>query len=78
MLCPYCKKEMETGSIKSKYPIEWEPSTKRGFVASLRAWPESVTLGDVGFFRPSAVTAYNCRNCKKVLIDYSKPDPIFD
>lgn len=77
MLCPYCNKEMETGSFQSRYAIEWLPTTKRG-LAAIGTWPESVTLGDVGFFSPSAVTAYHCRSCKKVVIDYSVPDPNYE
>ncbi len=76
MLCPYCNKEMETGSFQSKYVIAWLPTTKRKTVAWYE--PGEVELSNDSFFKSNAVTAYLCRECKKVMIDFASPDPNFD
>lgn len=73
MNCPYCNEEMEYGLIQSSNAINWLKTEKRKFFFSPSLYPDSITLSTLSMLRGSAVVAYNCRYCKKLIIDYGDP-----
>ena len=77
MLCPYCRRPMEAGSLQDSNAIVWLPTTKHVAIGNAWAQDGAVTLAHGSFFKSNAVTAYLCRECKKILIDYAEPDPNF-
>lgn len=68
MNCPYCGKEMELGSIQSKKALCWYPGEKRRIVGPAKYFEGAVTLSDF-HITGSAVRAYLCRDCGKIVID---------
>ena len=72
MNCLYCNKEMESGMITSIIQIAWYKEGKRG---KLTAYPPdqegSIVLSEHSVVRGSAVEAYLCRECQKIVIDYT-------
>ena len=62
MDCPYCKKEMEKGYIQSRDGLGW--NRKKIFP---KVFSGTLTEQELG----RTVIAYNCRECKKIVIDYS-------
>ena len=68
MNCPYCGTEMEKGVIASQNEISWE--SKRHLLGSAEFHDDSVVLAERSFMKGSAVVAYLCRRCEKVIIDY--------
>ena len=73
MKCPICGNEMEYCLIQSSSPVSWLKTKKRRFIYSPKLYEGSVSLAVADMFRGSAVVAYNCRDCKKVIIDYGDP-----
>lgn len=73
MKCPICTGEMEYGLIQSSSPVSWLKTKKRRFVYSPKLYEGSVCLAVASMFKGSAVVAYNCPSCKKVIIDYGDP-----
>ena len=69
MKCPYCQGEMEQGLIQSTKEICWIPGEKRRVFAAAALHEGSVVLSEFDFFRGSAVVAWLCRACRKVIID---------
>lgn len=69
MNCPYCGKEMELGVIPSRHEIAWFKGVKRPAL-SAKFHSGAVVLSRMSFWNGSAVAAYLCGNCKKVIIDY--------
>ena len=76
MKCPYCNNEMERGVIQSPQEISWKKGDKRPVFGRAFFHEGSVILSELSFMKGSAVTAFLCRECKKVIIDYS--DENFD
>ncbi len=70
MQCPYCGREMERGLIQSPYEIAWCPGEKRRMMMRSEFYNGSVCLSKPSLRKGSAVIAYLCRDCEKVLIDY--------
>ena len=72
MNCPYCGKEMEPGMITSINQIALYKEGKRG---KLTAYPPdqdgSIVLSEHSVTRGSASEAYLCRDCQKIVIDYT-------
>ncbi|MEA5040334.1 MAG: PF20097 family protein [Clostridiaceae bacterium] len=70
MKCPYCDEEMQLGYIQCRDGVIWD--TKKRIVAALPSIrSSSIALGSGdGPFSGSSVLAYNCENCKKIVIDY--------
>ena len=66
--CPYCGRGMEKGMIRSGHELNW--SDKKYLFNRAEFHPRSVLLGELDFFRGTSVTAWLCRECKKVIIDY--------
>ena len=72
MECPYCNKQMEKGVTQSAREIFFANNPHR-YIFKPRETGE-VSLSYYNMTRPTCVS-YICRNCKKVVIDYSKkPD----
>ena len=63
MICPYCGKEMEQGSVFNRTRVDWQDNSKSLF-------PKTVKLSKMGLLGGKAA-AYLCENCKKEIIDYS-------
>ena len=78
MKCPYCKKEMELGFIQSPQEISWKKGDKRPLLGRAQFHERSVILSELSFLKGSAVTAFLCRECKKVIIDYSDENSDFN
>ena len=78
MICPYCKKEMEKGFIQSPHELAWLPGEKRHLFAAAQFHEGALVLSKLSLMKGSAVTAYLCRNCQKVLIDFSAGDSDFN
>ena len=73
MLCPYCGKEMEKGLIQSPHEIAWLKGEKRHAFARAELHEDSIVLSELSFLRGSAVEAWLCRDCGKVVIDIASP-----
>ena len=70
MNCPYCGKEMDKGVIQSPHEISWKK--KKSFIGRAMFHEGSVVLSELSFMSGSAAIAYLCRDCKKIVIDYSE------
>ena len=68
MNCPYCNKETEMGLIQSQHAIRWQKT--RYFFMTQRE--SDITLSNQNVWKGSAVKAYLCRECEKIVIDYSE------
>ncbi len=71
MLCPYCSREMEKGLIQSPHEIAWLKGEKKRMFGRAGLYGDSVVLSELNFVKGSAVIAYLCRSCQKVIIDYA-------
>lgn len=69
MLCPYCNKTMEYGVIQSPTEISW-CEKKRFFACKDFNNIYALILSNSNFIRGSTIIAFNCTDCKKILIDY--------
>ena len=71
-ICPYCGKEMEFGYIQCRDGVTWTRKLVR--VAALAALSRSAVRLSyaLGPFDGSAVEAYRCADCKKVVIEYDE------
>ena len=70
MNCPYCGKEMEKGVIQSPHEISWQK--KKSFIGRAMFHENSIVLSELSMLKGSAVIAYLCRDCQKIVIDYSE------
>jgi hypothetical protein len=68
MNCPYCGIEMEKDVIENQHEINWK--SKRHIFGNAEFHEGSVVLSERSFIKGSAVAAYLCRSCEKVIIDY--------
>ena len=64
---------MEYGLIQSSSPIGWLKTEKRKLFYNPDLYEGSVTLSAMSMLKGSAVVAYNCPDCKKIIIDYGDP-----
>ncbi len=67
MQCPYCKKEMGKGLLQSGKMMLW---TRKKHYLSLRPKGDDLLL-DENYLTGTAVPAWICRSCQKILIDYA-------
>ena len=74
MICPYCGGEMERGLIQSPQELSWHRGDERKFLTRARFHEGSVVLSRFSLAEGSAVTAYLCRGCRKVIVDYASED----
>ena len=70
MKCPICGKEMEKGYIQSGRTAFFTTKKKHVFFV---AGSQDVVLTEDNFTCPTG-DAYNCKECKKIIIDYSSPE----
>ena len=70
MKCPYCNTEMELGYIQCRDGVSW--NNKKSKIATFASSNlNAISLAsDHGIFSGSSAVAYNCRKCKKIMIDY--------
>lgn len=68
MKCPYCQEEMELGVIQSPQEISWKK--EKHLLARAKFYPGSIVLAKLSLLSGSAVDAYCCRSCRKVIINY--------
>lgn len=73
MNCPYCGKEMEKGLIQSPHGLAWLKGEKRHTFARAELHEGSVVLSELSMLRGSAVEAWLCRDCGKIVIDIASP-----
>lgn len=73
MICPYCNKEMLKGFIPAnKICVSWLPiGTKENFIVYNPSKYNGIKLTNNPIFKNEEVIAYNCSNCKKVIVDYN-------
>lgn len=71
MQCPYCSREMEIGLLSGPHEVSWFPGTKKPMFARAKFHDGSVVLSGPSMINGSAVTAWLCRGCEKVIIDYA-------
>lgn len=71
MNCPYCRREMERGLIHSPHELSWIKGNRRRTFARADFHEGSVLLSRDAYLKGSAVAAYACKVCKKVIIDYA-------
>lgn len=62
---------MEEGIIQSPQEISWKKGIKRPVFGRAQFHEGSVVLSELSLMKGSAVVAFLCRECKKVIIDYS-------
>lgn len=67
MLCPYCNNELEAGVIQSQHELYWREKRHFFFISS----ENDISLSERNIWKGSAVKALLCRNCQKIIIDYS-------
>ena len=68
MKCPTCGQEMEEGVVQSAREIFFTIEPHRFW---FKVKKEEVLLSSHNWTRPTCI-AYLCRNCKKVVINYSE------
>lgn len=68
MNCPYCGKLMEEGVIQSPHEISWK--NERKLLGRAMFHEDAIILSKLAFIRGSAVIAYRCSDCEKIVIDY--------
>ena len=67
MNCPKCGKEMAFGTIKGRSGIFWTPDPNK-----LLSWPgkKEVALYSPHDFGEDAPSAWLCKDCKTVILEY--------
>lgn len=70
MKCPYCGNETEQGIIRSPQEIAWLKGDKQHIFNKASLHEGSVVLAGLSFTKGSAVAAFLCRACRKVIIDF--------
>ncbi len=74
MRCPYCNSDMEKGQLKSKGGVFFLPDGEKSpklYTKSQMMKHRAVYLPPyVNFFSAEFPTAYICRMCSKIVIDY--------
>lgn len=71
MKCPYCDEEMEKGYIVSDaMTMAWRKEKHKS--ARVRGKEDGVQLSRQMFGASVLDNAYCCKNCKKIVLDYSE------
>lgn len=71
MKCPYCNNQMELGRIQSPHEVAWMKGLKRPMLNRSFLHRGSIVLSKKSIMRGSAVKAFCCGTCQKVIVDYS-------
>ncbi len=66
MTCPCCRREMETGYLQAGNRIAWTKSVHK--ISLLPREGEILLANHV--FAGANFTAYICKPCKKIVVDY--------
>lgn len=66
MNCPYCGAEMENGVVQSAREMFWGREKHKFMFSATREDEFTLAHGWNG----SAIEAFCCRKCKKIIIDY--------
>ncbi len=74
MKCPYCNNDMEIGIIQDCNEIAWLKGLDRPALGRAAFHEGSVVLSKLSLTKGSAVMAYLCRGCGKVIIDLKDPN----
>ena len=69
MHCPYCQREMESGFIQSRNEIIFSVKEKSLAVPIRKKGDIRLTTNPIP---PSVCTAWNCKVCHKILLDYGE------
>lgn len=70
MECPYCKKEMQPGSIDVYDTLSWSPEGKtRKGTTKYAVAEKGIVLAKYALLFPASKEAYYCPSCKKIMID---------
>ena len=69
MTCQYCNNVMEEGIIQSSQELSWKKGIKRPIFGRAGFHEDSIVLSKLSIMKGSAVKAYLCRRCMKVIID---------
>ena len=69
MKCPFCNEEMESGDLEvTRQSLYWY-AYKQDSIYSSR---KSIELCKMPILKRGEVKAFNCQNCSKIVIDYSR------
>lgn len=69
MKCPCCGKDMEKGFVQSTRRLFFNIKEFKHFWEDIDQ-KDSILLSSNNWTNPTAI-AYNCQDCKKVVIDYT-------
>ena len=69
MKCPYCNKDMQQGVIESNHILRWKKTGN--LINRFKAHDHAVRLSRGSFVKGESAEAWLCRDCCKVVIDYS-------
>ena len=69
MKCPYCNKDMQQGVIESNRMLRWRKTGS--LINRFKAHGHAVRLSRGSFVKGESAEAWLCRDCCKVVIDYS-------
>ena len=72
MRCPYCGKAMEEGLIQSPQELAWLPGRKRPLLGRAQFHDGAGVLSELSMWKGSAVLAFLCRDCEKIVIDWAE------
>ena len=70
MNCPNCKKEMEKGFLQGGNMMTW---VRKPHILTLYPKKGEVMVGR-NVMNAVSVTAYICKSCKKIVVDYEESD----
>ena len=70
MICATCGEEMIKGYIQCRDGIYWDE--KKRLISAIALSTTAIPLGDnvAGPFTGAVVTAYRCKKCKQIVINY--------
>ena len=72
MVCPYCKKPIEKGVLRSRDAAVWLPYQKRNALFGAAELNKgAIQLNEFSFLKGSTLVAYCCKACEKIVIDYA-------
>lgn len=70
MKCPYCNSEMRKGYVQCRDGVYWTPK-KQWIPAVASLATGAIIIAENEKLMPkSFATAYNCDNCKNIIIPY--------
>ncbi len=68
--CPYCNGEMQLGYVQGADTLSWVRKVQP--IAAFAAFGGFNIATERGCFFGAIVEAYNCKGCKKIIIQYGK------